>query len=173
MHAAERASQHERDRYWRARVYAGPRVADGKSSRLPDLTAPPSDTLVLCGYLRSKRHERWVRRVGTYNVRAGDRRGALAADASELRAEWLLLYRDDGSASLWTRDGSWFVQTREQLIELGYPNPRGRVYLCAPVMERQDAPSWLDGNRLEHVRRAIRRPKGAPFAISWGELLQA
>ena len=100
MHAAERASQHERDRYWRARVYAAPRVADGKSSRLPDLAAPPRDTLVLCGYLRSERHERWVRRVGTYNVRAGDRRGALGPDASELRAEWLLLYRDNGSAFL-------------------------------------------------------------------------
>jgi predicted component of viral defense system (DUF524 family) len=172
MHAAERASQHERDRYWRARVYAGPRVADGKSSRLPNLTAPPSDTLVMFGYLRSERHERWVRRVGTYNVRAGDRRGALGPDASELRAEWLLLYRDNGSPSLWIRDGSWFVQTREQLIELGYPNPRGQVYLCAPVVERQDAPSWLDETRVEQVTRAIRGPKGAPFAISWGELLQ-
>ena len=171
MHAAERASQHERDRYWRARVYAAPRVADGKSSRLPDLTAPPRDTLVLCGYLRSERHERWVRRVGTYNVRAGDRRGALGPDASELRAEWLLLYRDNGSRSLWIRDGSWFVQTREQLIELGYPNPRGPVYLCAPVVERVDAPSWLDEIRVEEVgtgcgaRRAPRsRSHGGSFS---------
>jgi len=172
MHASERASQHERDRYWRARVYSAPRVADGKASRLPDLTAPPRDTLVLCGYLRGDRHERWVRRVGIYNVRAGDRRGALGPDASELRADWLLLYRDNGSQSLWIRDGSWFVQTREQLVDLGYPNPRGLVYLCAPVVERLDAPRWLHEIRVDQVGRARGRPEGAPFAISWGELLE-
>jgi predicted component of viral defense system (DUF524 family) len=172
MHAAERASQHERDRYWRAHVYAAPRTAEGKSSRLPDLTAPPRDTLVLCGYLRNKRHENWVRRVGTYNLRAGDRPGAVGPDASELRAEWLLLYRDDGSKSLWTREGSWFVQTREQLIELGYPNPRGPVYLCAPVTECADVPLWLEDVPLDQLARASGRLKGAPFAISWGELLE-
>jgi hypothetical protein len=168
MHAAERASQHERERYWRARVYAAPRAVDGKSSQLPDMTAPPRDTLVLCGYLRNDRHERWVRRVGTYNVRAGDRRGALGPDASELRAEWLLLYRDNGLRSLWIRDGSWFVQTRQQLIELGYPNPGGPVYLCAPVVECADVPSWLEDLRADQLSG---RPKGAPFAASWGELI--
>jgi PD-(D/E)XK nuclease superfamily len=172
MHAAERASQHERDRYWRARVYAAPRAADGKSSLLPDLTAPPRDTVLLCGFLKSERHERWVRRVGTYNLRAGDRRGALAPDASELQAEWLLLYRDNGSRSLWTRDGSWFVQTREQLIDSGYPNPGGRVYLCAPVLEYVDAPSWLYDIRVDDLAPARGRPRGAPFAMSWGELLE-
>ncbi len=171
MHAAERASQHERDRYWRAQVYAGPRVAEGKSSRLPDLTAPPRDTLVLCGYLRNDRHESWVRRVGIYNVRAGDRRGALGPDASELRAEWLLLYRDNGFRSLWVRDGSWFVQTRQQLIEVGYPNPRGPVYLCAPVVQRVDVPSWLGDVRIDQLASIQGRPKGAPFATSWGELI--
>jgi predicted component of viral defense system (DUF524 family) len=172
MHAAERASQHERDRYWRARVYSAPRVADGRSSRLPDLTAPPKDTPVLCGYLRSERHEDWVRRVGVYNVRAGDRRGALGPDASELQAEWLLLYRDTGSQSLWIRDGSWFVQTREQLIDLGYPNPRGPVYLCVPIVEPLGAPAWLDELRVDQLARATKLPRGAPFAISWGELLE-
>jgi hypothetical protein len=171
MHAAERASQHERDRYWRARVYATPRVVEGKSYRLPDLIAPPRDTLVLCGYLRNERHEMWVRRLATYNVRAGDRRGALGPDASELRAEWLLLYRNNGSRSLWIRDGSWFVQTRQQLIELGYPNPRGSVYLCAPVVERVDVPSWLKDVRVEQLAPFTGRPKGAPVAISWGELI--
>ena len=172
MHAAERASQHERDRYWRARVYADSRPVDGKSSRMPDLTAPPRDTLVLCGYLRNERHESWVRRVGIYNVRAGDRRGALGPDASELRAEWLLLYRDDGSRSLWTRDGSWFVQTREQLIALGYPNPRGPVYLCTPVVERVVVPPWLYDVHVDQLAPGGDRPKGAPFAVSWGALLE-
>jgi predicted component of viral defense system (DUF524 family) len=172
MHAGERASQHERDRYWRARIYAAPRAAGGKASGLPDLTAPPKDTPVLCGYLRGERHEKWVRRIATYNVRAGERRGALGPDASELQAEWLLLYRDTGVRSLWIRDGSWFVQTREQLIELDYPNPRGPVYLCAPVVEYVDTPPWLADVRLDQLAQGGDRPKGAPFTISWGELLE-
>jgi hypothetical protein len=170
-HAAERASQHERERYWRARVYETPRVVEGKSVRLPDLPAPPRDILVLCGLLRHARHENWVRDTGTYNVRAGDRRGALTPDASELRAEWLLLYRRGGQPTLWRRDGSWFVQTRDQLIDAGYPDPRGAVYLCAPVAERIDAPSWLEDVRLDDLAPEG-RPRGAPFAISWSDLLQ-
>jgi predicted component of viral defense system (DUF524 family) len=171
-HAAERASQHERDRFWRARIYAAPGAGVGKISHLPDFAAPPRDTLLLCGYLRNERHENWVRRLGIYNVRAGDRRGALGPDASELRADWLLLYRDDGSRSLWIRDGSWFVQTRKQLSDLGYPNPGGPVYLCAPVVEHIDLPSWLDDIPVGQLGLATGRPKGAPFAISWGELLE-
>ena len=169
MHAAERASQHERDRYWRARVYAAPRTADGKSFRLPDLAAPPRDTPVLCGYLRNERHESWVRRVGIYNVRAGDRRGALGPDASELQAEWLLLYRGDGRPkSLWSREGSWFVQTREQLIELGYPNPRGPVYLCAPVAERVDVPSWLEDVPIQPTGASKGPTEGRPICDLMG-----
>jgi hypothetical protein len=173
VHAAERASQHERDRYWRARVYATPQAGQLRSSRLPDLTAPPRDTLVLCGYMRGDRHETWIRRVGMYNVRAGDRAGALGPDAYELQAEWLLLYRDSGSRTLWTRDGSWFVQTREQLVDLGYPNPGGPVYLCAPIAECADAPAWLDDIRVDALGSAAGRRRGAPFAVSWAELLES
>jgi predicted component of viral defense system (DUF524 family) len=173
LHAAERASQHERDRYWRARVYTPVQAGRHSSARLPDLTAPPKDTLVLCGYVRGERHETWIRRTGLYNVRAGDRPGALGPDADELRAEWLLLYRDNGWRTLWTRDGSWFVQTREQLVELGYPSPGGSVYLCAPVAEFGDAPTWLNDVRINALVSAAGRRKGAPFAVSWAEILES
>ena len=123
-HAAERASQHERDRYWRGWIYATPPRQNSTPSRLPDLAAPPEDTTVLCGYVRSEAHAEWIRRAGLYNVRAGDRRGAVGADAAELQAEWLLLYGEGGPPSLWTRAGPWFVQTREQLQKTGYPGPR-------------------------------------------------
>lgn len=171
VHAAQRASQHERDRYWRARVYLTPGLRPSGSSRLPTLEAPPADTLVLCGYVRGKAHEAWIRRTGLYNVRAGDRRGALPLDASELGAEWLLLYRDDGSRRLWTREGSWFVQTRKQLVDLNYPQPRGSVYLCAPVTEHMEAPLWIDEIRIEELK-PDGRARRAPFATSWADLLR-
>lgn len=173
VHAAERASQHERDRYWRARVRATPEPEHAGSFRLPDLTAPPRDTPVLCGYVRGQPHETWIRRVGLYNVRAGDRPGALEIDASELQAEWLLLYRDDGTRTLWVRDGPWFVQTREQLRELGYPAPGGPVYFCAQVAECADALSWLAEIRIDDLPRTAGRAKLAPFVVSWAELLES
>ena len=170
-HAAERASQHERDRYWRARVYATPGGAGAHATtQLPDLAAPPADTPVLCGYVRGKAHEAWIRQTGIYNVRAGDRRGAVAADEPGLGAEWLLLYRDDGGHSLWMREGSWFVQTREQLSALGYPGPRGSVYLCAPVAESLQTPEWIEEIEIGRVAPRDRQPRRAPFVTSWARL---
>jgi len=173
IHAAERASQHERERYWKARIYAAPVIGPDRPPRLPDLAAPPRDTLVLCGYVRRGPHESWIRRVGLYNVRAGDGRGAVEIDASELQAEWLLLYRGYEWRTLLTREGSWFVQTREQLAEMGYPSPGNPVYLCAPVAECVDAPEWLEDVRIEKLRRPPGRPRLAPFTVSWADLLEA
>ena len=109
--------------------------------------------------------------AGMYNVRAGDRRGALDIDAAELQAIWLLLYGQDGRRSLWTRDGPWFVQTREQLRELEYPTPRGSVYLCAPIHEHDDPPSWLEAVELGELATAQNAISRAPFVASWGDLL--
>jgi predicted component of viral defense system (DUF524 family) len=171
-HAAERASQHERDRYWRGRIYARSPESAKPSSRLPELDAPPRDTPVLCGFVRNERHAKWIRETELYNVRAGDRRGAMGTDASELQADWLLLYGSDGIQGLYERRGAWFVQTRGQLLELRYPRPRGSVYLCAPVAERNDAPGWLREFDVTRLAAGPDRARGAPFAVTWADLAE-
>jgi predicted component of viral defense system (DUF524 family) len=170
-HAADRATQHERERFWRGQVRRTPEAPAGAFD-LPDIAHPPRDALVLCGYVRSRAHLRWIETNGLYNVRADRRRGALSADSSELRGEWLLLYGGAVQTSLWRRVDGWFVQTREDLLELGYPEPRGSAYLCCAVTALPDPPPWIAGLHVGELRPphlAI----GHPFATSWANLLGA
>jgi hypothetical protein len=136
------------------------------------MALPPRDALVLCGFVRGTAHENWIDEVGMYNVRADGRRGALSADSSELRGEWLLLYGARVPLSLRERTGGWFVQTRADLLDLGYPQPRGAAYLCCPVSERLQPPAWLvqlDIGALGPRALGI----GHPFAVSWAHLIEA
>jgi hypothetical protein len=171
-HVADRATQHERDRFWRAAVRHTPEPGSTSATELPDIALPPRDALVLCGYVRSREHARWIETAGLYNVRADGRRGALSADSSELRGEWLLLYGANIPASAWQRVGGWFVQTRDDLSEAGYPQPRGKAYLCCPVSRVLAPPGWIGGLDVG----ALRPPElttGHPFAVSWARLLAA
>jgi hypothetical protein len=161
-------SQHERERFWRAQVRRTPEGSSGPFD-LPDMVLPPHDALVLCGYVR-------VERIcggssnALYNVRADGRRGALSADSSELRADWLLLYGGALDTSLWRRVDGWFVQTREDLVDLDYPEPRGSAYLCCAVTAMPDSPAWLAAvNVAELHPRDI--PARKPFATSWATLI--
>ncbi len=169
-HVADRATQHERSRYWRTLIHRASPVPSRPDHRLPALAAPPSDAVVLCGYVRGAAHRRWIEDVGLYNVRAGDRRGAVAPDAEALRAPDLLMYGPGLPTTLWARTGAWFVQSRSDLVEMGYPNPRGNVYLCCPVVRREDEPEWLDTLGLGEGELAA-SPRGAPLLVSWQTLL--
>jgi hypothetical protein len=124
----------------------------------------------MCGYLRGRAHRRWVDHTGLYNVRAGDRRGAVAADADILRALDIVLYGPGLRPSLWARAGAWFVQSQDEMVTLGYPNPRSKVYLCCPVERRDDEPEWLGQFRLLDSA-ATRATPAAPFASTWQDLL--
>src|SRR5215204_917506 len=101
--------QHERSRFWRTVTYRGLPFPERADRRLPRLRRPPSDALVLCGYVRGHPHAAWIDRTGLYNVRAGDRRGAVALDSDVLQASDLLLYGPDYVPTLWSRLGTWFV----------------------------------------------------------------
>jgi predicted component of viral defense system (DUF524 family) len=171
-HAADRATQHERDRFWRATVRHTPESASSDAIELPNITLPPRDALVLCGYVRSRQHQTWIETAGLYNVRADRRRGALSADSAELRGEWLLLYGANIAVSVWERAGGWFVQTRDDLLDLGYPRPGGAAYLCCPVTRVPAPPQWLGDLDVGALRPAD-RTAGHPFAVSWASLLDA
>jgi hypothetical protein len=168
-HAADRATQHERERFWRAQVRRTPESSSGDVS-LPEMALPPRDALVLCGYVRSREHYEWIGSSGLYNVRADRRRGALSADSSELRGEWLLLYGGNVLVSLWERVGGWFVQTRDDLAAIGYPSPRGAAYLCCTVSRHAALPEWLAALDIGGLRPA-ELPTGHPFAVSWASLV--
>jgi uncharacterized protein len=50
-HVADQATQHERSRFWRAVAFRGTPSLERADRRLPRLGRPPSDALVLCGYV--------------------------------------------------------------------------------------------------------------------------
>jgi len=169
-HVSDRATQHERSRFWRTVIHRTVPTRSERDRRLPALSVPPSDAPVLCGYLRGRPHRRWVEHTGLYNVRAGERRGSLAADAEILRALDIVLYGPGLRPSLWARIGPWFVQLQDEMLTLGYPNPRGRVYLCCPVERRDDEPEWL-GQLSLGDGPVTGATAGAPLATTWRDIL--
>jgi hypothetical protein len=174
-HLADRATQHERGRYWSAQVYGASATPQQRGRKLPALTLPPSDAYVTLGYVWGAPQEEWINDTKLYNVRAGDRRGAVGVDADVLRPSELVLYQRASSGvapSLWIRTGPWFVQTDDDLVREGYPGPRGRYYLCAPIEPHPDPPDWISSlpcgtGVLEPWRF------GAPMVASWSDLLEA
>lgn len=125
----------------------------------------------MCGYVRGRRHADWIRENGLYNVRAGRRRGAVTPDAAVLQADDLVLYGREMEPALWQRRSAWFVQSRDDLIALDYPNPRGEVYLCCEVEPHDSDMEWLSRLDLGNPQLSA-GPAGAPFALTWQQLLE-
>jgi uncharacterized protein len=170
-HVADRASQYERDRFWQAVVRS--REPDvGRAERaLPSLRVPPRDATVLCAFVRGRDVFEWVVRNSTFIVPGDQQSSALSVDASELHPEWLVLYSSDMRPSLWFRDRAWYVQLRDDLITLGYPEVAGTAYLSASVSPVSDAPEWIADIDVDALRKQIGSPRGRPFVATWADLI--
>jgi hypothetical protein len=169
-HLASQLSQHERARYW-AEVAHAP-MPLGAAPASSALARPPADTRVLVGWVKGPEHWAWIQRQGRYNLRADERTGSVPLDAAELSAEFLLLWGEGLAQPVaFALQGAPALATREELLERGYPKPRGRLYVCLELGRRLgpgEGPALAPG-RLEAL--AAGRPKGAPFAASWAELV--
>ncbi len=166
-HVAASGTRRRRATYWAARAYA----EDGTNrpaAGSPVGELPPADTGVLLGYVRSDAQWEWISRVGLYNLRSGNRRGAIGRGERELDGPLLLLYspQDDGFRfALFERTGDWESATGEALAHLGYPDPRGDHYLLARV-QRLPAPVWLDEVAVEQLLPTDWLP-GRPYSTTW------
>lgn len=170
-HVADSASQHERSRYWQSLIFRK-RPKERPDKSLPMLTRPPADAMVLLGYVRSDEHWEWITTTKLYNLRAGDRRGAVGPDAELLQALDLVLYGPGRAPTLWSRSGVWFVQSKADLLNLDYPAPGGSTYLCCGIELRDDAPEWL-GSVAFGAGTLAPPLSGAPTVCSWDDLLEA
>ncbi len=170
-HVADRATQHERSRFWRTVIHRRVPMRSDKDRRLPALSVPPSDAPVLCGYLRGQaappmgRPQRALQRSCGRPSRLQLQPMPTSCARSTSCFTVPACGRPCGHES-----GAWFVQSQDEMLTLGYPNPRGRVYLCCPVERRDDEPEWLGQLSLRDgaVTGAI---PGAPFATTWRDLL--
>ena len=172
-HVAEQASQHERDRYWRSRVYTSPVQEHPILAPVPFLDRPPADTDVLMGYLRGSRHRAWMERTRSYNVRADDRTGSLRLGSRELSARFVLLYEqiDDSPRVVGLfRAGEWRAVDRRELIGSGYPDPHGQLYLVTTLEPVAESPTWLADITIDSLKPAG-IVRGAPFTATWLDLM--
>jgi hypothetical protein len=106
-----------------------------------------------------------------YNIRAGDRRGALSVASKELGASLVLLYDTTEVLGLHRVVGAPAVMGRAALVELHYPEPRGDVYFVLQL-EPMLAPTWLAGLDSAALQGRAGRPVGAPHSLSWLQLSQ-
>lgn len=174
-HVAQQATQHERDRYWRAAVHESPPRQIPRRPPAQFLASPPADSLVLLGYVKDGDHRRWIQESGRYNVRAGDRAGAVQLGGRELGATLLALYeRVRGSLVVTTvgRVLSWQPMTRDHLLGDGYPSPGGEIYFVAAWEPIGDQPNWLADVDVARMQPDGLR-LGAPFVVTWLDLLRA
>jgi hypothetical protein len=169
-HAANQASQHERARHWLGRSFgerAGAIRAEGFLNR------PPADTPVLLGYVRGFDHRAWVVAERLYNVRAGDRVGAVPLGSQALAAELVVLYGRDIEPDVWIVSGAPRILDRSALAALGYPNPGGDLYFCLPLGDRASVadPTELKRRVQRTVDRTHGHRRGEPVALSWSRLM--
>ena len=169
-HVADRATQHERDRFWRATVRHTPDPPSSSATDFRHLIA--AFAMRSCSAATSEAESTRMDRGRWPLQRAGGQVQVLSADSSELRGEWLLLYGANIPASAWQRVGGWFVQTRDDLSAAGYPEPRGKAYLCCPVTRGWCLPDWIGGLDVGALRPQ-KLTSGHPFAVSWARLLAA
>jgi predicted component of viral defense system (DUF524 family) len=167
---ADQGSRYERARFWHRTAFTPP-AAKTSTTAVPFLEVPAADTLVLVGFVKSPEHAAWIATHRLYNLRAGERRGALNVRSAELGASFVLLYDEERILALHRVVGIPSVMSRDALLELGYPRPRGDVYFVlhlAPV----DAPVWLAVSTVAHDL-GHNRPRGQPFSVTWLELASA
>ncbi|MGX9789750.1 DUF2357 domain-containing protein [Mycobacterium sp. MMS18-G62] len=172
-HVASQVTRDERHRFWTATVHRPGEPILESSLTTDFLEEPPADTDVLLGFVRSVEHRRWIERVRQYNIRAGDREGAVEIGGRELGAKLLLLYENRNGALHVVNAAKlvrWRPATAADLLATGYPNPGGHIYFVADVDFVEHLPPWADSidvQLLANVRY------GAPVVVTWWDVIRA
>jgi hypothetical protein len=173
-HVASQVTRDERHRFWTATVHRPGEPSLASALQTDFLDEPPADTEVLLGFVRSNEQRQWINRLQQYNIRAGDREGAVEIGGRELGANLLLLYenRDGGlhvvGAAKLVR---WRPATAAELVATGYPRPRGELYFVADLEFVEKLPTWVDLINLELLTANVRN--GAPLVVTWWDVIRA
>lgn len=90
------------------------------------------ETVFLIGCYKSDEHLKWITDNQKYNVRLGDRRGAVKEDDKQvITARFLILYdfEKPSTYSLYRLENRQWVYKIEDMKKLDYPTPNGAKYL--------------------------------------------
>ena len=176
-HCASQGTSRERARFWEHESYQGWEGAppEQRLAFSPLLEAPPADTKVLLGFVRSQDHLDWIKSTGLYNLRADDRQGSVGIDSPELGASLVVLYGQGiGSPLMYRAAGAILVKAGAELAELGYPEPRGKLYVCLELgaaVDQDDCP--VDAEQAMALARSgvAADELGRPVVVEWGQLM--
>jgi hypothetical protein len=173
-HVASQVTRDERHRFWTATVHRPGEPTLTSSLTTDFLDEPPADTDVLLGFVRNVEHLRWIERLRQYNIRAGDRAGAVQIGGRELGAKLLLLYENRNGSLHVARAAKvarWRPATAGDLLATGYPSPRGDIYFVADLEFVEHLPTWADSIDLELLTSKVR--DGAPIVVTWWDVVRA
>ena len=167
-HFALQVTQHERYRFWKEQTYSkqtsGPKVPAAEF-----IPKPPRDTLLLLGYVKSQAHLDWIERNGLYNLRADDRTGSVGVSGKEASVSIVALYGEGMPfLRLYTIDAAPVVWDRDQMQTAGYPQPRGKSYLCLKIRRITDG-RWDSTVTVKQIEKIAPSIKGAPVVLTWAE----
>jgi predicted component of viral defense system (DUF524 family) len=166
-HVATRLTRHERGRYWMEEAYGRSRI----SERTPVL-APPPDTSVLLGFVKSQEHWEWIQERRAYNVRMEGRVGGVHAGAALLKSQLLLLYCPANNRVALAR-----IVAEAEAISMAamaamrYPDPRGS-YLCVQLQWFGPA-EWTQGlspASIDAYVRGLGLAYGEPASALWSQI---
>ncbi|NCP61561.1 MAG: hypothetical protein GW839_14900, partial [Flavobacteriales bacterium] len=137
----------------------------------------PSETFVIVGFYKSKEQFDWILKNKLYNFRTGTNKGSLPLSNENVNAKYLILH---GSDELITNkffqlnSSGPKILSQNNLIEKGYPNPTGELYL---VYEIENEVSDDFQNISIDVRNLSKfeshRNSAKPFIASLTEILKA
>lgn len=173
-HVASQVTRDERHRFWTATVHRPGEPTLTSSLTTDFLDEPPADTDVLLGFVRNAEHLRWIEQLRQYNIRAGDRVGAVEIGGRELGAKLLLLYENRNGSLHVARAAKvarWRPATASDLLATGYPGPRGDIYFVADLEFVERLPAWADSIDLEFLTSKVRH--GAPIVVTWWDVVRA
>ena len=171
-HVSAGGTSHERADFWTQKSYRdlGRQVPFEKI-----LDKPAADTPVLLAFVKSDEHLAWIQENFLYNMRADDRRGSVGISSPELGVDFAVLYRPGWATPLLMAcSGAFFIKDRQEMLNLGYPDPRGQSYVCLGLTAGSiETPVDLVSEAVLELARSG-RPRdewAAPSVTSWAELL--
>lgn len=98
------------------------------------------ETVFLIGCYKSDEHLKWIEENQKYNVRLGDRRGAVKKDDEQVvTARFLVLYdfENPSTYSIYHLKNRQWVYKIEDMKKLDYPTPNGEKYLLYELKGKQ------------------------------------
>lgn len=120
------------------------------------------DSVFLIGCYKNKEHSDWILENQKYNVRLGDRRGAVKEnDEQVVTARFLILYdfENPSTYSLYRLENRQWVYKKEDMERLGYLSPKGEKYLLY-ALTAQLSSKEID---LSEILKDKQVQKGSPL----------